>query len=118
MRNSRAPALSSGLEVALEHQAHDCVLTGAAGIPDDKGKIAKACDPTSGKIPSTIDKKCSSPVNTSTAFPVCETSDPLTLAACLDQKIECRVCLALNQADNLARDCDEFDDGVVNGSCP
>ncbi len=28
------------------------------------------------------------------------------------------LCLALNAADNLDRSCDEFDDGLFNGSCP
>ncbi len=83
-----------------------------------EGKVAKACDPVSGKIRSSIDKKCGPPVDISTAFPGCGTGDAATLAGCLDQIVECHVCLALNQADNLARDCDDFDDGVVNGSCP
>ena len=85
---------------------------------DPKGKIAKACDPVSGKIRSAIDKKCGSPVDTSTAFSGCGTADAATLAACLDQIVECNVCVLLNQADNLARDCDDFDDGTTNGSCP
>ena len=90
---------------------------------DPKGKIAKACDPTTGKIRSTIDKKCGS-VDFPGAFPQvvaipgCGTDDPATLATCLDQIVEWHVCLALNTADNLARDCDDFDDGMVNGSCP
>ena len=89
---------------------------------DPKGKIAKACDPTTGKIRSTINKKCGS-VDFPGAFPQviaipgCGTDDPATLATCLDQIVECQVCLALNQADRLSRDCDEFDDGLTNGSC-
>ncbi len=102
--------------------------TGSLGLQgcmgqDPKGKIAKACDPTTGKIKRSIDKKCGG-VDFPGAFPEvvaipgCGTNDPAILAACLDQIVECQVCLALNQADNLAQDCDEFDDGVVNGSCP
>ncbi len=97
-------------------------LQGCMG-QDPKGKIAKACDPTTGKIKRSIDKKCGS-VDFPGAFPQviaipgCGTDDPALLATCLDQIVECHVCLALNTADALARDCDEFDDGVVNGSCP
>ena len=54
----------------------------------------------------------------STAFPGCGTSDPADLAACLDERVECRVCLTLNEADELNRDCDLFDDGAANASCP
>ncbi len=44
---------------------------------------------------------------------------PGVTAACIDQKIECVVCLALNGLDGLNRDCDDFDDGVANnGSSP
>jgi hypothetical protein len=32
-------------------------------------------------------------------------------------RIECRVCLALDEADDLGADCDRFDDGMANGSC-
>jgi hypothetical protein len=37
---------------------------------------------------------------------------------CLDRAVECRVCRALNAADDLARDCDLLDDDEDNDSCP
>jgi hypothetical protein len=81
---------------------------------DPKSKISKACvtrtDDTIGG------SKCVG-TDLSAAFPGCGTSDPGVLGDCLDRLVECRVCLALNTVDNLARDCDDFDDGVVNGSC-
>ena len=40
------------------------------------------------------------------------------LGDCLDRLVECRVCLGLNAADALNRDCDDFDDGLTNGTCP
>ena len=97
-------------------------LQGCMGT-DPKGKIAKACDPVTGKIRSAIDKKCEGAdfpglFPQLVAFPGCGTDDHATLATCLDRIVECRVCLALNQADALARDCDDFDDGMLNGSCP
>jgi hypothetical protein len=86
---------------------------------DPNGKIAKLCDPATGKIAKNIDNKCvSKSVALLAALPGCGTADAATLAQCLDDRVECRVCLALNQGDGLSRDCDDFDDGVVNGSCP
>jgi cysteine-rich repeat protein len=44
--------------------------------------------------------------------------DAPDLAECLDRLTACRSCLAMNEGDDLNRNCDEFDDGVVNGTCP
>jgi glycerophosphoryl diester phosphodiesterase len=89
---------------------------------DVKGKVAKACDPGTGKIKTTIDKKCVADLG---AFAGCnDPNGPLPsageLATCIDRLVECEVCLALNAADDLYHyhDCDLFDDGEANGSCP
>ncbi len=79
--------------------------------PDPKGKILKKC---LGGIQKAIDKKCSGLV-TAPLFPGC--AGPVS-QACLDTFVECEVCRALNEIDVLIRDCDEFDDGIANGSCP
>ena len=81
---------------------------------DPRGKIAKACVAKLGN--GTNNSKCQQ-VALSLAFPGCGTDDPGALAICLDRIVECQVCLALNEADTLARDCDDFDDGMANGSC-
>ncbi|MFQ5514943.1 MAG: hypothetical protein ACE5FG_10940, partial [Myxococcota bacterium] len=94
---------------------NSCLGLGSAGIPDDGGKIAKAC---STKLLIAVTKKCGGSIDLSTAFPGCPPGDAAALAACLDRKVECQVCRALNRVDRLVRDCDEFDDGVTNGSCP
>jgi len=39
-------------------------------------------------------------------------------AICLGNLTACRSCLMLNEAGDLNQDCDAFDDGLVNGSCP
>ena len=78
---------------------------------DVKGRIDKAC--TKG-LPKTLTKKCSL-LDVDDLIPGCASG---VSAAYIDQKIECVVCLALNALDGLARDCDDFDDGVVNGSMP
>ena len=84
---------------------------------DSKGKIAISCDPTFGKILSTIAKRCGG-VDLAAAFPPCATLDPVTLAACLDASISCRVCRALNESDNLERNCDLLDNNTADASCP
>jgi hypothetical protein len=82
------------------------------GIPDTKGKIAKKCGNGLG---GTLGKKCALGAPAlDTLFPPCA---GVVLADCLDQKIECEVCLALNELDGLDRNCDEFDNGVADGSC-
>jgi cysteine-rich repeat protein len=40
------------------------------------------------------------------------------LADCLDRLTACRSCLAINEGDGLSQDCDVFDDGEANGTCP
>ncbi len=83
---------------------------------DPKGKIEKDCVT---KLADKVGKSCAG-LDYATLFPG-ECSGEATLAdleTCLEQRVECRVCLALNQADNLDRSCDEFDDGLFNGSCP
>jgi cysteine-rich repeat protein len=81
---------------------------------DPKGKIPKFCNT---KLAEKINEGCAG-VDTVVAFPPCNTADRGQLRTCLDELVECQVCLALNAADDLVRDCDAFDDGAVNGSCP
>lgn len=92
----------------LQDRCMNDIVTG--GIPDDKGKIAKKC--VAG-LDKTISKKCAVS-NVDALIPGCAGQ---SLQPCLDQKVECEVCKALNALDGLARNCDEFDDGSINGSC-
>jgi hypothetical protein len=89
-----------------------CLGTGTAGIPDGKGKIAGKCET---KLSGDAGKKCGGGLDLDALFPGCA-GEPL--ADCLDQKVECLACLALNAIDSLNRDCDLFDDELDNGSCP
>ncbi len=103
----------AGLKDASVHDA--LTLSDCMG-QDPKGKIAKACQT---KLKDKLDKKCAGTLD---VFPGCnDPNAPATtqeLADCLDRLVECRVCLSLNAADNLDRNCDQFDDGLFNGSCP
>jgi hypothetical protein len=85
-----------------------------SGIPDPKGKIAKRIT----KLGEAISKKCSVPLS-GTQFDNgrCAGLAGAALRDCADERVECRVCNALNAADGLDADCDEFDDGILNGSC-
>ncbi|MFQ5515415.1 MAG: hypothetical protein ACE5FG_13405 [Myxococcota bacterium] len=83
---------------------------------DPKGKITKACGP-GGKLLRDISKKCPG-VDLQTTVPGCAASDASSLHACLAAQAACASCLAFNTAAELSRDCDLFDDGQSNTSCP
>jgi len=101
-------------------------LSGLDGCLDDitadlKGRIGKQAD----KLGLTVGKKCSQP-DLSTIFPgldvVCtaygEPITPTGLGACAELRSRCRVCRTLERAHGFVRGCDEFDNGVVDGTCP
>jgi hypothetical protein len=46
-----------------------------------------------------------------------EVGDDTALTQCIDAQVQCRVCRLINLAGDLTRDCDDFDDGVINSSC-
>lgn len=87
---------------------------------DPKRRVARKCDATLGPIgKKLLPKRCvARGADLSEAFPGCASDDPATVAACLERRSVCRVCLGLNQAGDLAADCDEVDDGLANTSCP
>ncbi|RMD82483.1 MAG: lamin tail domain-containing protein [Candidatus Dadabacteria bacterium] len=85
---------------------------------DPAGKIAKACDPDSGRIGRDLVKRCSGlGVDLLSAFPGCGSSDPTIVGNCLNRAGLCRACRMLDQGDRLGLDCDVADDGLANGSC-
>jgi hypothetical protein len=100
-------------------------LKGCFGA-DPKEKIAKACDAVLGRIRLAIDTKCEGDVLPAASpwlvsLPGChpeDPNDPWEPARCMDERVKCRTCLMVNQADGLDQDCDQFDDGGSNGSCP
>jgi hypothetical protein len=73
---------------------------------------------TVAKLTADIGKDCGSVTIAADFAGACSSSTAATLAACLDKKAECRICLALNATDGLSVNCDLFDDGVANSSCP
>jgi hypothetical protein len=107
----------TGLRKGLFNNSDD--LEGCWG-DDPRGAVARVCDPVNGALASRVLPRSCVPkgVDLSGAFPGCGTDDSADLAICVDQIIECRVCAALNEADDLALACDLLDDGVENSSCP
>ncbi len=86
-------------------------LQGCMGA-DLKGKVTKACE---SNLDAAIGSECGR-LDLAALLPGCGTPDPGALSDCLDRLVECRVCKALNAADALSRDCDDFDDGLTNAS--
>jgi hypothetical protein len=87
--------------------------------PDPNGKIARRV----GKIASIVLNTCAgkgiTPVGNS--FPGECTAEPNgTFDDCVKTRTSCRFCLAVNVADDIdpPLDCDQFDDGTANSSCP
>jgi glucose/arabinose dehydrogenase len=87
---------------------------------DPKGKVAASCDDATGALATKVlPKACvAKAVNLATAFPGCAAADAAGLAACAERAGRCRACAALSEADALGEDCDVFDDGAANASCP
>jgi hypothetical protein len=76
-----------------------------------------------GKLIDAVQSKCVgkgvSPVGA--AFPgVCTAAADVDFAGCVDRRVACRFCRAINVADAIVPplDCDLFDDGASNASCP
>jgi len=107
LKGKNGPPVTSALELQ-----NACLGTNGTNesIPDGKGKQAKDCG---AKLASAISKKCPDPDQ----FPGCGTVNAAELEVCVEVIVECEVCRFLNALDNLGRNCDEFDNGVVDGSC-
>ncbi|MFQ5514437.1 MAG: PQQ-binding-like beta-propeller repeat protein, partial [Myxococcota bacterium] len=84
------------------------------GLPSD-GKVRKACN----RLALHLASKCvDRGVDLTTAFPRCGGFVPSDVAGCLEAGVRCEECRALNAVDGLTTDCDVFDDGSSNASCP
>ncbi len=87
--------------------------------PDPSGKIAKA----EATFAKGVERDCLARGVTSlgTVFPgACAGAADGDYAACLATRVACRVCLGAVVADDVVSplDCDLFDDGTANASCP
>ncbi|HXC50308.1 MAG TPA: ice-binding family protein [Candidatus Limnocylindrales bacterium] len=111
----------------------DGSITDAAGLTlcldaitaDPKGTVAKAVSKAQGKIESLC------PAAPGPFFPELDGAGELcdryglalplnasTLTTCLSNRMRCRICRTVNAAQDLSRNCDLFDDGSIDGTCP
>jgi hypothetical protein len=83
-------------------------------ILDPKEKI----DKKKQKLLAEVNKDCMG-LTLSLLFPGRCATEPTTtdVADCIEERTECRVCLALNAADGTSVNCDLIDNGVADGSC-
>jgi len=89
-------------------------LLGAVAA-DTKGKIARAAS----KLASNAAKKCGA-ADPAVVFPgtCAAAASAADLATCLEGAARCRFCDALADFGALDLACEEFDDALMNGSCP
>ncbi len=79
---------------------------------DGKGKLAKLVSKMKDALASTCADVDVSTVLPGTCF------DGFRAATCLDERSKCRMCQLFDGMDALGFDCDSFDDGESNQSCP
>ncbi len=93
-----------------------CVAVAKA---DPAGKAAKARD----KILTLVQKKCAAAALTDaflggTGECGIHTGSSADFADCVAEAVNCRSCWYLNLTGGLTVDCDDYDDGLDNASCP
>ncbi len=100
-----------GLKAGTIDESSD--LAACIGV-DARGKVGKAKQ----KTVDTAIKRCAG-VDPADAFPsLCSSSaDTTALGNCLAAAADCRTCRAISFSGAVIGACDEFDDGIVNGSC-
>jgi cysteine-rich repeat protein len=80
---------------------------------DAAGKIARKAS----ELRTAAQQKCNG-IALAAAFPGCAPGSIGALGDCAEAAARCRFCRAFNAFDGLAADCDAFDDGAANASCP
>lgn len=115
------PAIQSEVELSAE-----CLTVGgdpSTAQPDPRFKIAKLCYSLGilvddDNIEKVLDRcQNRNGVPTSVAVPGCDAL-PTATRICIRDSIACRACKSMVATDALSRDCDLFDNGTVDGSCP
>jgi len=82
------------------------------------GRLAKRCGTQGSKLAKVLGKRCAGPgTDLAALFPGCGEAASEDLVACVAERLRCRACRAVDQADALGADCDLFDDGSADASC-
>jgi pimeloyl-ACP methyl ester carboxylesterase len=104
-------ALDAG-PTSLEGCVSDAGQVGSIAA-DSKGRLAKQRE----RVGRAFTRKCGTA--TPAVLPgTCVGRLGADLPACLEEAAHCRACLALAAIHGIGTDCDLFDDGAGNGSCP
>lgn len=112
----------------------DETITAGAGLDacldvihtDVRSRISKSVERVEKKLasatctatPSTFFPELDGPGELCDLYGLAVPPGATDLATCLRNRMKCRVCRIVNGAQALSRDCDQFDDGSVNGTCP
>lgn len=113
------------------HKRQDRSMEGKDGVPaltgealalasigylqtDAKGKVAKK----TARMEKSVTRKCAAVADLAGSFPGCAAADTGALVSCVEQAARCRFCKAHASMGALPADCEMFDDGVANASCP
>ncbi|HYC01134.1 MAG TPA: EGF domain-containing protein [Candidatus Limnocylindrales bacterium] len=94
-------------------------ITSAAGLQECFDAIAEDADGRIQKaflkLAKDVVKRCSV-VDIAAAFPG-ECADAPDFLTCVQERISCRTCIAINAVDGVMEPCDVFDNGEVDRSC-
>ncbi len=110
LKGKDAPPVDSATDLALAvigYLETDANQKAADAQADLAAAAVDACSPTAASIAVLFRGRCAA------------SATPAALATCAATAARCRFCLALQVADGLATDCDDFDNGDgADASCP
>lgn len=89
----------------------------AACIGEDPDGDTASAEET---LQQTIASRCGPIASLATVFPgrcAQQSASVAEFSACVSAAVGCRACQAIARMDGLGPPCDQFDDGVVNGTC-
>ncbi len=95
-------------------------------VTDARGRVAKAVSRVQAKLvssscpasPASLFSELDGPGELCDRYGLTLPLDAASLTTCLRNRIRCRMCRTINGAAGLDRDCELFDDGSVDATCP
>jgi YVTN family beta-propeller protein len=101
--------------VASEEELQASIL--AVLTADERGKIGKSAAAL-GQTAASCVAETTVPIDSLFPGQCANAPDAGQLGSCAIGAVQCRFCRSLNSFDALGIDCDTFDDGIANDSCP
>jgi hypothetical protein len=103
---------------ALEDETVDGVGALEANLEDLLSSSSKIAS-TEQKLVKAVDRACGPVPDPDLIFPGgCADADLGNVETCAIAAARCQACLTVNTSSDLDLDCEQLDDGTVNGSCP